>query len=510
MAKIIFKKDKSNQLMLLPPDMGSLIPENHLVRVVDKVINEIEISTLFNTYKGGGTSSYHPRTMLKIITYAYIEKIYTTRRIEKALRENINFMWISGMITLDHGTIYNFKAKRLKQAVEDVFASVVEVLLSSGYVKAENLFIDGTKIEANANRYSYVWRKNVEKYEAMTMERVKTLLSHIDQLQKQEDKEYGDKNLEELEGNITSDQVKKLVEDINQKISKTPKSSGISKDVTRLKNEIPKLKKYEEQKSTLNDRNSFSKTDNDATFFRMKEDHLGQGQLKPAYNVQIATENQFILGYGIYQKAADTTLLIPTLNKVITQLKRKPKRVIADAGYGCEENYEYIKKNKIGNYVKYNTFDIERTPKYKAKPFAQDKFEYDQKEDQYICPQNKILTFVGIREVKSETGYKSMRRVYKASSCSDCSIKKLCCKGEADRTIEFNRKLIKFKEIVKKNLLSKKGIKLRSQRGVDVESVFGQIKHDNQFRRFNSKGLLNVYTEWGLISIAHNLKKMAN
>jgi len=110
MAKIIFKKDKSNQPMLLPPDLGSLIPENHLVRVVDKVINEIEISPLFGTYKGGGTSSYYPRTMLKIITYAYIEKIYTTRRIEKALKENINFMWISGMITPDHGTIYNFKA----------------------------------------------------------------------------------------------------------------------------------------------------------------------------------------------------------------------------------------------------------------------------------------------------------------------------------------------------------------------------------------------------------------
>ncbi|RPJ74979.1 MAG: IS1182 family transposase [Alphaproteobacteria bacterium] len=510
MARIPFKKEKVHQLMLLPPDVGSLVPENHLVRMVDKIINELEISPLFSTYKGGGASSYHPRTMLKIITYAYIEKIYTTRHIEKALRENINFMWISGMITPDHGTIHNFKSKRLKQAVEDVFASLIEVLINAGYVKSENLFVDGTKIEANANRYSYVWRKNVEKHEAKTKEHVRILLYHIDELQNKEDKEYGTRNLEELEGNITSEQVDKLVKDINEKIKRTPETKEITKEITQLKNDIPKLRKYEEQKNKLDNRNSYSKTDKDATFFRMKEDHLGQGQLKPAYNVQIATEKQFILSYGIYQKAADTTLLIPVLNKVQSQLKRTPKRVIADAGYGCEENYEYLKKKKISNYVKYNTFDIERTSKYQARQFSNDKFTYDQEKDQYTCPQNKILTFVGIKQVRSETGYNSKRRIYKASSCSDCPSKSLCCKGEGDKRIEFNRRLVKLKEIARKNLMSQKGIKLRSQRCVDVESVFGQIKHDNKFRRFNSRGLSNVNIEWGLISIAHNIKKMAN
>lgn len=509
MAKIIFKKDKSNQLMLLPPDLGSLIPENHLVRVLDKVINEIEISPLFDTYKGGGTSSYYPRTMLKIITYAYIEKTYTTRRIEKALKENVNFMWISGMITPDHGTIYNFKAKRLKQAVEDVFSSVVEILIASGYVKAENLFVDGTKMEANASRYSYVWRKNVEKYETMTKQRVKSLLSHIDKLQKEEDQEYGERNLEEIEGHITSEQIEKLVKDISQKLTKSPKSKEIAKDVTRLKNDAAKLKKYEAQKDKLQNRNSFSKTDNDATFFRMKEDHLGTGQLKPAYNVQIATENQFILGYGIYQKAADTTLLVPFLEKVKTQLNRKPVNVVADAGYGSEENYDYVTKEEMGNYIKYNTFDIERKANYK-KAFAPEQFEYDHEKDQYMCPQGKILTFTGIKEGKSETGYTSKRRVYKSFSCNECSNKSSCCKGNANRTIELNPKLIQYKTKVKQNLLSEKGIKLRSQRAVDVESVFGQIKHNAQFRRFYGHGLGNVNTEWGMISIAHNIKKMAN
>ena len=511
MAKVVFKKDKSNQLLLLPPDLGSLITDNHLVRVVDKVINELKLSPLFDTYKGGGASSYSPRMMLKVITYAYIEKIYTNRRIEKALKENIQFMWISGMSTPDFTTIHNFRSKRLKEAVDDVFGSVVEVLIRSGYVKAENLFVDGTKIEANANRYSYIWKKNVERYESVIKNKVKNLLSHIDKLQEEEDAEYGSHNLEELEGNITADQVEKLVEEINQKLSKGTKSKHATSAITKLKKDyIPKLKNYEKQKDMLGGRNSCSKTDKDATFFRMKEDHLGTSQLKPGYNVQIATENQFILGYGIYQKAADTSVFMPFLDRVKTRLKRLPENIVADAGYGSEENYDYITRENIGNYIKYNNFHYEKTKAYKKKIFLSDHFEYDKEKDQYKCPAGQILDFIGIKETTSDNGYKSERRQYRSRCCDQCSFKDLCCKSKNDRTIEVSPKLIEFKNTVRQNLESEKGIKLRSQRGVDVESVFGQIKYNSQFRRFYTRGLINVNTEWGIISIAHNIKKMAN
>jgi transposase len=511
MAKIVFKEDKSNQLLLLPPDLGSLIPDNHLVRVVDEVINQIKLTTLLETYKGGGASSYSPRIMLKILTYAYIERIYTNRRIEKALRENVNLMWISGMSTPDHTTIHNFRSKRMKEAVEDVFGSIVEILIESGYVKAENLFIDGTKIEANASRYSYIWKKNVERHENMTKEKVKKLLSHIEQLQKEEDAEYGVNNLEELEGDITADQVASLVDDINQKLSNGTKSKKIASDVTKLKKEyVPRLKKYEDQKDMLQQRNSCSKTDRDATFFRMKEDHLGMSQLKPGYNVQIATEDQFILGYGIYQKAADTSVFIPFLDKVRTQLKRVPKNVVTDAGYGSEENYNYIEDKNIGNYIKYNNFGYEKTNGHKKKIFLSDHFEYDKKKDQYRCPAGQILDFIGTKETKSDSGYKSLKRIYKSRCCDHCPDKEKCSKSKSDRKIEISPKLIKYKDIVKQNLESETGKILRSKRGVDVESVFGQIKHNNQFRRFYTRGLKNVNTEWGILSIAHNIKKMAN
>lgn len=510
MAKVVFKKDKSNQLMLLPPDLGSFIPDNHLVRTVDKVINELKLSPLLDTYKGGGTSSYSPRMLLKVLTYGYIEKIYTSRRIAKALKENIYFMWISGMSTPDFTTINNFRSKRLKESLDDIFGSVIQVLIQGGYIKAENVFIDGTKIEANANRYSYVWSKNVKRHGSVVQERVKKLLSHIDDLQKEEDAEYGSHDLEEYEGKVTPEELEKVVAEINQKISKEAKSKGVFSDVTKLKKEVPKLKKYQKQEDMLGGRNSCSKTDKDATFFKMKEDHHGMSQLKPGYNVQIATENQFILGYGIYQKAADTSVFIPFMERLKTQLQLPPNNVITDAGYGSEENYDYVTRNNIGNYIKYNNFDYEKTTEYRKRSFISDRFIYDQENDQYKCPSGQILDFAYIKKTKTENGYRSERMVYKSRCCEGCQYKEKCCKSTKERKIEVSPKLIEYRNTARQNLESENGGKLRSQRGVDVESVFGQIKHNNQFRRFYTRGLKNVSTEWGLISIAHNIKKMAN
>ncbi|MGE5406389.1 MAG: IS1182 family transposase [Methanosarcina sp.] len=506
MAKVVFKKDRSDQLMLLPPDLGSFIPENHLVRVVDKVIDELKLSPLFDTYKGGGTSSYSPRMLLKVITYAYIEKIYTSRPIAKALKENIYFMWLSGMSTPDFTTVNNFRSKRLKESVDDVFSSVIEVMIKGGYIKAENLFVDGTKIEANANKYSYIWKKNVERHESMVKENIKKLLSRIEELQKAEDTEYGSHDLEEYEGKISAEQIDKVVSEINQKISKWAKSN--KSKVRELKNESSKLKKYEDQKKTLGGRNSCSKTDNDATFFRMKEDTFGS-QLKPAYNVQIATENQFILGYGIYQKAADTSVFIPFMNR-LQSLNIPLKNVIADAGYGSEENYEYAERNDIGNYMKYNNFDYEKTKSYKEKKFISDHFVFDKDNNQYMCSSGQKLDFAFIKKAVTENGYEIEKMVYRSKNCAGCSYQEKCCKGQNNRSIEVSHKLIDYKNIVRKNLESETGKKLTLKRGVDVESVFGQIKHNNKFRRFNTRGIKNVSTEWGIISIAHNIKKMAN
>ncbi len=182
-----------------------------------------------------------------------------------------------------------------------------------------------------------------------------------------------------------------------------------------------------------------------------------RGRRKPGYNVQIATENQYILGYGIYQKAADTSVFIPFMDRIKDQLHIPSKNVITDAGYGSEENYDYVVRNNIGNYIKYNNFDYEKTNEYKKKNFVSDRFIYNQEKDQYECPSGQILDFAYIKKTKTENGYKSERIVYKSRCCEGCQYKERCCKSLNNRTIEVSPKLIEYKNTARQNLESENG-----------------------------------------------------
>ena len=304
--KVVFKPYQMDQ-MRLPMSLDDLIPEDHLVRVVNSAIERMNIEPLMKQYKGGGTSSYHPKMMLKVIVYAYTQKTYSSRRIAKALRENINFMWLSGGNQPDFRTINRFRSTMMKETVDDVFASVLEMLFEKGYVKLDNYFLDGTKIEANANRYSYVWSKSTKRYKKNLQSKIKALLKQIDGVNEKENEEYGDSDLEELgEGiDLSSDELDCKIEELNKKLEK--KTNKKDKALKTIKQEcLPRLRRYEEQETIAGDRNSYSKTDNDATFMRMKEDHFENGQAKPGYNIQIGTENQFILGFSIHQGAGDS------------------------------------------------------------------------------------------------------------------------------------------------------------------------------------------------------------
>jgi transposase len=154
--KVTFKPYTMDQPALLPPSVEELIPEDHLVRVVNRVMEELDLEPILNEYKGGGTSSYHPRMMLKVLVYAYPQKVNSSRQIAKALRENVSFMWISGGNRPDFRTINRFRSSVMKEGIEAVFSEVLRYLIEEGYVTLEHYFLDGTKIEANANKYKWV------------------------------------------------------------------------------------------------------------------------------------------------------------------------------------------------------------------------------------------------------------------------------------------------------------------------------------------------------------------
>ena len=271
---------------------------------------------------------------------------------------------------------------------------------------------------------------------------------------------------------------------------------------------IPRLKKYEEQEKILDGRNSYSKTDTDAVFMKMKEDMIN-GQVKPGYNVQIGTENQFILNYSVHQEAGDTNTLQNNLEKFNKIYQKYPQKVIADAGYGSEENYEYLKDKNMEGYVKYNYFHKEQKKSFKKEIYRAENLKYDDKNDEYICPNNKRLKYQETYTRISRLGYKKTIRKYTCEDCSSCLHKEKCTQYETDRSIHINRRQNELRAEAREKLLSEEGVKLRKKRCVDVESVFGQIKWNNGFKRFLMGGLDKVNLEWGLIAIAHNFKKWA-
>lgn len=509
----------------------------HKVRVVNKIINDLNIDFLINKYEGGGTSAYHPQMLLKVIIYSYTQRIFSGREISKQLRENINYIWLSGGNRPDFRTINRFRSTTMKSEVEKVFTEVLQLLIESKYVKLENYFLDGTKIEANANKFTFVWKKSTEKYKQKLQEKIKELLKSIEEIGKLEEKQYNGEDYSEVIAEIIdskkiSDVSKQLNNELNNKdkseANRDISSEELSKKLNELKENsdpnnkimskteklieedyLPRLEKYEKYMEILEERNSFSKSDTDATFMRMKEDHMKNGQLKAGYNIQIGTENQFIICYSVHQKPGDTTCLIPHLEKLKESLGDKlPENIIADAGYGSEENYEYLSENKVGNFVKYNMFHKEDTKKYKNDIYKSANFKYEEKEDVFICPTSKKLEFIYEKNEKTENGYTSKIRYYKCESCVDCAVKELCTKAKEERIIQVNFNLIEHRKKAKENLCSAQGIELRKQRSIDVEPVFGMIKGNRHFKRFLLRGIEKVNIEWGIASIAHNIMKM--
>jgi hypothetical protein len=403
----------------------------------------------------------------------------------------------------------------MRSVIEEVFTEVLEYLIEHGYVKVENYFIDGTKIEANANRYSFVWRKSTENYKQKLEEKVREMMDEVERVNAEEEERYGDKDLEELgeEAEIDTEDLKELAKRLNEKLKERPKDKQLKKAVRKLEKDfIPRMEKYERYEETFEGRNSFSKTDEDATFMCMKEDHMRNRKLKPGYNVQIGTEQQFVTGYSIHQRPGDSTCLIPHLEKVRTQLGRMPKKVIADAGYGSEENYAHLEDQAIDAYVKYGTYDREQKKRRKIperERYWASNWVYDDQRDEFTCPQGKRLRYEYTSKTRTDNGYPAERRVYRCADCEHCPVREKCTRSKYGRRVRFSPFLRQFRQTAHERLLSPEGKHLRSQHLVEAEAVFGQLKHNWGFRRFLLRGLDKVKTEWGLLCVAHNIAKLA-
>ena len=503
MANILFKALPSNSPSLFPEDIFAKIPAGHPVRLVNEVVEKLNIDPIIGQYKGGGTTSFHPRMMIKVLFYAYLSNIYSCRKIERALQENIYFMWLSGHSTPDYRTINYFRGKRLKGHIQSLFAEVVRLLAELGYVSLKVQYIDGTKIESAAGRYTFVWKGSVEKNKVKLEAKISSVLSDIESQIRQDQSELG---RDETPRPIKSDELRDRLSALNEKLKEAAKPT--QKQLKKLREEhLPRLEKYEQQLATLGERNSYSKTDVDATFMRLKDDHMQNGQLKPAYNTQISTEEQFITHYSIHQSAGDTTTLKDHLEGFEENYGSQSDVVVADAGYGSEENYEMLESKKIEGYVKYNYFHKEQKRAQKNNPFLLQNLYYNKEEDFYVCPMGQKMAFAGKGKRVSTNGYVSSVSYYQAGRCEGCPMRGQCHKAKGNRIIEVNHRLNELKARARDLLTSETGKYHRSKRPIEVEAVFGQMKSNNRFNRFSMKGLEKVDIEFALMCIGHNLRK---
>lgn len=501
MRKPVYKPNFQGQIWLFPARLDQNIAEDSPVRLVNQVVDGLDITAIEKTYSGGGTSAYHPKMMLKVLFYAYMNNIYSCRKISRQLEENVHYMWLSGNQTPDFRTINNFRSLHLKEAINHLFTQVVLMLAEMGYISLQTVYIDGTKMESRAGRYTFVWRKTVEKNKAKLEVKIRKILEMIDEGIAQD-------NLSDDEPPtpIKTDELKKRIAQINRENLSREELKAVK---TLEEKHLPKLQEYENHLETLGDRNSYSKTDTSATFMRMKDDHMQNGQLKPAYNLQIGTENQFITHFDFFPNPTDTLTMTPFFEGWEERYNSMPQTAVADAGYGSEENYEFMEDNEIEAFVKYNYFHAEQKKKFQENGFIAQNLYYNATDDYFVCPMGQHLENKGTIIKKNGHGYESEITVYKAQNCDGCQLRCLCYKAKGNRKIEVNHNLQRLKAKARELLLSEEGIEHRKKRCIEPEPVFSHIRYDGGYLRFRHFGLGNVKMDFALMAIGINLSKLA-
>lgn len=496
---LVFQPYTNRQSMMIP-DIESFIPEHHVARLVDEMVESIPDKLLFSHYVGGGRAPYHPKLLLKVILYAYTQKIYSSRSMKRMVEENLPAMWLAGMQTPDHRTINDFRGVRMPAIMEELFEQFLLQLVEQEFVDLEYMFIDGTKIEANANKYSFVWGKALANHDQKLRDKIQSLIRDVravttEELREDNLEEQLTKTVEQLTEEVQSLESRyEQASDKEERKQLRMEKSKRQKHIKTIETDyLPRLARYEAQREILGERNSYSKTDHDATFMRMKDDHMKNGQLKAGYNVQIATQNQFIIGYKLFQRPGDTRCFQPFMNQLMEALPKVPTQVIADAGYASEENYLFAMGEEqeplFELLAPYNTYVKEQTKSYKQDISKVQNWPYREEEDVFICPNNRKVLFKRYSQRKNTGGYEQDYKIYECEDCTDCPLKALCTKAKGNRQVHWNPVYEEMKAKARAALDDEQKAALYAKRKVDVETVFGDIKGNRSFTRFLLRGL---------------------
>jgi len=533
------------------------LPDDDPVYTLKKVMEELDFSGLLANCSDKGRTGYNPIMMYAVVTYANMRGIRSVDRIVDLCERDLAFIWLTRGQKPKRDAFYDFKNRKLTSDVlDDLNYQFMRRLQKEGLVTLKELFIDGTKIEAKANRYTFVWRGSINYHLAGLLDSIDQLFEKYNSFLQENDYgtkyELGNAQMFVIEG---MDKVREVIEkNRKRKLVKHKKLSNnriieidncSPLEIRKLQNNLTMIADNEEiefvygkvkRKPALQqlheeleqcekrlmefeimgkDRNSYSKTDLEATFMRMKEDHMLNGQLKPAYNVQIAVENYYIVHGYVSSDRTDYNTLIPVLEKHKNAFGSILEEVTADSGYCSEKNLLYLKRNEISSYIK-----LQDHEKRKTRAYSEDISKYYnmrtgifEDEQFYICHDGRELRHLRT-ESKEQDGYTQIFEVYGCADCSGCEHKVRCLykydaekDAEKNKVMKINEQWEELKERSHANIQSERGILKRQTRSIQTEGHFGDIKENENFRRFNYRSADKVYKEFMLYAIGRNINK---
>ena len=499
----------------MPVEMERMIEVDDPVYSFNEVLRHIDLRKYFVEGKGHktGRPRYDGEKLLKVILFAFMEEGYQAlRKIEKLCKTDIRFLWLlDGEKAPSHMTICNFINKELKGCIEEIFLDINQYIFEKESVDLQHIYIDGTRITANANRYSWVWKKSCETRRRQVFDKVSLLLEEMNQsgisfqgVQFGAREEYSIEYLEYI-----LQEYAKIMELEPEKVKRGRghHKSPALRLYDKLSEYVKRLKCYGEQIEICGEkRGSYSKTDHDATFMRIKRDYMGNDQLLPAYNLQLGVCDGYIAVYDVKQYAADTDCFQPLMERFRQNYGFFPEYPVGDAGYGSYNNYLFCEEQGMKKYMKFPAYQKESTDKkYREDPFRAVNFRVDE-DGNPVCPNNKKFHFLRTVPVKGNR-FGRTEELYRCEDCSGCPHKGKCSKAKGNRIIRLNQELTCFHEEVLKNLNCIHGALLCMNRSIQAEGAFGDIKWNRSFTRARRRGLDGLFLETALVSCGFNLHK---
>lgn len=503
----MYKPYISNEMLLFPPNLGDLVPEDAPVRLISDIIDVMDIQEIHDSYSpsSDGQPPYHPAMLLKVVIYGYMNNIYSTRGLEAAMARDAHLIWLSSYQFPDHTTINRFKT-RCMPYIKVIFSRLVQILIERGEIElTKDLYIDGSTIRSRAARRRIKWRSSAQRYSTMAEEEIQSELKALeDQI------DEGDAFDSEAPAHIeyTTKEVRDIADKLEKKLEETGKKKGRGR-ISAIRKACDRKDAHDKVLEQCGDKCGISPTDPECGIMHAKEDGY-DGKATPNYNVQIATQNQYVTNYEPYSSAEDKSIALDFIDICIEENGEKPESAVKDAGYGCAEVYIGLEERGIEAVVKYPNYDAECT----RRPVPEDKydkhrFKLTDDGSSLTCPGGHLMRIVRTEEAYTKSGFRNDSTVFTCDHCDNCPFKKQCT-VTANQNREIRRKMLNLQEERKARArldTPENQAKLK-RRSLEPEPVFGQLKHNHGYTRFRHFGKAKVTMDLGFVFMALNILKL--